>query len=105
MLETTESLLPKPGSADRALRVITAGLDDDSLDELDRLLHTLGAESVARVEMNQRKISPATYLGAGKLDEIKLEVEKREAEAVIINVELSPNQLRNVEKIIGKPIM
>ena len=105
MLETTESLLPKPGSTNRALRVITAGLDGDSLDELDRLLHTLGAESIARVQMTSRNVNPATYLGAGKIQEIKLEVEKLEAEAVIINVELSPNQLRNVEKEIGKPIL
>ena len=106
MLETTESLLPRPAADSAArLKTITVGFDDDSLDELDRLLHTLGAETIERVTVVSRKISPATYVGAGKIEEVKELAESKGADAVVINVELSPNQLRNVEKIVGKPIM
>jgi GTP-binding protein HflX len=104
MLESSESLLPKvPG--DRRLKVVTAGFDTDSLDELDRLLHTLGVETSGRIEMTIKKINPATYLGKGKIDELKALAEEKAADAIVINVELSPNQLKNVEKELGKPTL
>jgi GTPase len=104
MLESSESLLPKPGPG-RKLKVVTAGYEADALDELDRLLYTLGVLTVGRLSMAQKRINPATYLGKGKLDEIKALAEAESADAVIINVELSPNQLRNVEKELGKPTL
>lgn len=104
MLESTESLLPSapPG---KKLQVICLGFEEPSLDELDRLLHTLGAVPSARVLAQLGKINPATYVGRGKLDEAKLLIDQFGAEAVIVDVELSPNQLRNVEKILGKPVL
>ena len=105
MLETTQSLLPaSPGGNDQ-LRVICVGEDDDSLDELNRLLTTMGVEPVARVMMVSRRINPATYVGKGKLDEVKEVLVRLNADAVILDVELSPNQLRNLEKEVGKPVM
>src|SRR5690242_771435 len=104
MLESSESLLPTLPS-ERHLQVITAGYDSDSLDELDRLLHTLGVVPVARLLMAVKKISPATYIGKGKIDELKKIAEEKGADAIVINVELSPNQLRNAEKELGKPTL
>jgi GTP-binding protein HflX len=104
MLESSESLLPKTPDG-RQLRVVTAGYDLDSLEELDRLLQTLGVKPDARLLMAHKKISPATYIGKGKIDELKALVESKAADAVVINVELSPNQLRNVEKELGKPTL
>src|SRR5690349_3710466 len=101
MLESSESLLPKPPTRGR-LKVICAGLEADSLDELERLLATLGVDPVGRVLVTSRKVNPATYLGKGKIDEIKALVASKEAEAVIVDVELSPNQLKNLEKGIEK---
>jgi GTPase len=119
MLESTETLLPSPPSASAkkggvrtqsvrsgALRVISIGFDEDSLDELDRLLTTLGVEPVGRVHAQVRRINPATYIGKGKIDEARAALESTGADAVIVDVELSPNQLRNLEKEFEqKPIL
>jgi GTP-binding protein HflX len=104
MLENSESLLPipKPGTQ---MKVLTVGFEKNSLDELDMLLSTLGVKPVGRLEAHVRRISPGTYIGKGKIEEIKLLLEEASAEAVIVDVELSPNQLRNLEKEIGKPVL
>ena len=52
-----------------------------------------------------RRINAATYIGKGKIDEVKDLMIEAKAEAVIVDVELSPNQLRNLEKDIEKPIL
>src|SRR4051794_32661145 len=106
MLESTESLLPnQPASGHGRLNVVMAGFDENSLDELGQLLITLGVDPKIRIHCHAKKINPSTYIGKGKIDEIKLAIEKDEASAVILDVELSPNQLRNLEKEIGKPIL
>ncbi len=104
MLESTESLLPAPKPGEM-LKVLCVGEAEESMDELDRLLQTLGVKPAGRVIMTSRTVSPATYVGSGKLDQIKLEMEKTGAKAVIFDVELSPNQLRNVEKILALPVL
>ena len=104
MLESTESLLPAPKPGE-LLKVLCVGEAEESMDELDRLLQTLGVKPAGRVLMTSRTVSPATYVGRGKLDQIKLEMEKTGAKAVIFDVELSPNQLRNVEKILALPVL
>jgi len=106
MLESTESLLPVSTDPSKPLRVVCVGLDDESLDELDRLLDTLGVQPVARIRMTERNITPATYVGKGKLEEVHAALEIKNAEAVILDTELSPNQLRNIEKALnGKPAL
>lgn len=101
MLENTESLLPILPSGEK-LKVVTIGFEEESLDELQRLLTTLGVETAERIQTVNRKVSPATFIGKGKLEEVKERVMSLGAQAVILDVELSPNQLRNIEKIIGK---
>lgn len=81
------------------------GFDDISLDELERLLTTLGVEPVGRVIATSRKINPATYIGAGKIDEVKNAMATLNAEGAIMDVELSPNQLRNLEAALGFPTL
>jgi GTP-binding protein HflX len=105
MLETTETLLPNLVPGKKKLNVICVGMDTDSLDELDRLLTTLGVNPSGRIIANTRRISPATYIGAGKVEEVRSMMIECGAEAVIFDVELSPNQLRNLEKIIQNPIL
>ena len=108
MLETTETLLPglSPGKAGaKQMPVLSVGVDKDSLEELERLLCTLGVTPVGRVMVTSRNVNPATYIGKGKIEEVKESIAKLGAESVILDVELSPNQLRNLEKEIGKPIL
>ena len=104
MIESSASLLPRsePG---KLLRVLCIGFDEDSLEEMDRLLVTLGVEPAGRVLVHLRKIHPATYLGQGKLEESKLQIEELLVDSVVVDTELSPNQLRNIEKILGKPVI
>lgn len=106
MLENSESLLPlpKPG---QVIKAVMVGLEEESLDEMEQLLTTLGLKPAGRVLATSalKKVNAATYIGAGKLEEAKLEIERLGAEALIVDVELSPNQLRNIEKIVGKPVL
>lgn len=104
MLETTESLLPIL-TQDKNPSVICVGYDEHSLDELDQLLSTLGVTPVRRVMVSSRRISPATYVGKGKVEEVKAVLTEVGAQAVIFDVELSPNQLRNIEKELAVPLL
>ena len=72
---------------------------ESSLDELEELSKTAGAEVVARVVQNKDKPDPATYLGSGRLLEIKNYCEANEIDLMIFDSELSPSQQRNIEKI------
>ncbi len=104
MLENTDSLLPGLSKEGHS-RVVCVGLEDDSLNELDRLLTTLGVEPVDRIKVASRRINPATYIGKGKIEEIQQAVTTHSAQAVIFDVELSPNQLRNLEKELKLAIL
>ena len=104
MLESSESLLPKT-SSHKKLNVLSVGFDEGSLDELERLLTTLGVNVVERMTITHRNVNPATYISKGKIDQILALATEKSADAVIVDVELSPNQLRNLEKILVKPIL
>ncbi len=105
MLEATESLLPLSPEG-RPLRCLCVGEEPESLRELERLLTTLGAQYADPFLVSIRRIHPGTYIGQGKLEEIKTLLDMGRAEAVIFDFELSPNQLRNIEKFLGgKPTL
>lgn len=77
----------------------------NSLDELEELVHTAGAESVGRLIQNRERIHAVTYLGKGKLEELKDMLLYTEADGVICDDELSPAQLRNLEKVLETKIV
>lgn len=106
MLEANESLLPRSSreSGRDWLEVICIGTEDHPLDELGRLLDTLGAKVAGSVIASTRKINPATYITRGKLEDAKRLLDATGADGVIVDVELSPNQLRNMEEFMGKPV-
>ena len=72
-----------------------------SLDELSSLADTLGIECVYSFYQNREKPDSKTYIGKGKLEEIKFYLLTNEVDMVIFNDELSPTQLRNVNEILG----
>lgn len=74
------------------------------LDELEKLSLTLGYETVDRVIVKLRDISPSTFIGRGKAEEIKELALRTGADEVIFDDDLSPRQLKNLEGIIGKEI-
>lgn len=71
---------------------------NDYLDELEFLAHTAGAESVKRFTQKLDKPNSRTYIGSGKLEEIKYFIKDNEINLVLFDDELTPSQLRNLEK-------
>ncbi len=78
---------------------------EQSLDELAELAATAGAQVAGRVIQNREAIHPGTYLGKGKLEEIRELVWQTGATGVICDDELSPAQLRNMEDILQIKVM
>jgi GTP-binding protein HflX len=78
---------------------------DEHLDELERLADTAGAEVVGRLTQQLDRPHPGTYLGSGKIDELRDLVAAREATLIIFDDELSPAQGRNVEQLTNTRVM
>ena len=76
-----------------------------SLDELEELAATAGAVTVGRVVQNLDQIHPTTYVGKGKLEEIKDLLWETEATGIICDDELSPIQLGNMEDALNTKVM
>ncbi len=72
---------------------------EDSLDELERLAATAGVQAVGRDWQNLERIHPATYIGSGKVQEIVAASNELGADLIIFDDELSPAQLRNLERL------
>ncbi|MDZ4701426.1 MAG: GTPase HflX [Rhodothermales bacterium] len=71
---------------------------DDSLDELELLADTAGARVTDRIVQVAQRIHASTYIGSGKVEELAALVAERESDLVIFDDDLSPKQLRNIEK-------
>ncbi len=71
------------------------------LDELAFLAETAGIEAVKRFTQRLDKPVPGTFIGSGKIEEVKQYVEEHGIELVIFDDELSPAQLRNIDKIFN----
>lgn len=89
------------------IAVRTSDEDDTEacLDELEELVKTAGAVTVARVIQNRDRVHPGTYLGKGKLDEVKECIWEQNATGVVCDDELSPAQLRNLEEALDTKVM
>lgn len=74
---------------------------DESLDELQRLCESAGARVVGRTFQRRAKPDVRTYVGSGKVEEIKQAVWDLCADIVIFDDPLSPNQQRNLERELG----
>ena len=70
---------------------------EESLSELEELLDTAGGETVGRVIQNLESINKATYIGKGKVEEIKFLSEELGADGIVCDDELSPAQLSNLK--------
>ncbi len=77
----------------------------DSLNELEELAKTAGAETVMKVIQNRESAHPGTYIGKGKIEEVKELLYKLEATGVVCDDELSPAQLKNLEDALEAKVM
>jgi GTP-binding protein HflX len=78
---------------------------DEHLEELARLADTAGAVVVGELTQKLDRPDPATYLGKGKIDELKALVDAQQATLVIFDDQLTPAQGRNVEEVTGRRVM
>lgn len=76
-----------------------------SLDELEELIKTAGAEVVGRLIQNREKLESGTYLGTGKLEELRDMVLSLDATGVCCDDELSPVQMKNIEIALETKVM
>lgn len=83
----------------------TEEIVEASLDELSELANTAGAEVLAKIYQKRAKIDSRYYIGAGKLEEIKVLAEQAGANCLICDDELSPAQLRNIEEFTQMKIV
>lgn len=74
---------------------------DEYLDELAFLAETAGIRTVKRYSQRLDKPLPGTFIGTGKIAEIQQWVEEYEIELVIFDDELSPSQLRNIDRLFN----
>lgn len=93
-------------------RVILVGVSDgkddrilESLNELEELVSTAGAVSVGKLIQNREKLHPGTYIGKGKMEELKEYISTLEATGIVCDDELSPAQLKNLEEALNIKVM
>lgn len=76
-----------------------------SLAELSELVKTAGGVTVGEVIQNREARHPGTYIGKGKIEEVREEIARTEADAVVTDDELSPAQMKNLEDALGIKVM
>src|SRR5579872_815636 len=91
------SLKNAPKSGRGAISIIAR----DSMAELEELAHSAGAEVASTMLQVRDRIDPATLVGRGKLEETRTEARVHKAPLVIVDHDLTPVQLRNMEKGTG----
>jgi GTP-binding protein HflX len=79
--------------------------DADHLAELRELLRTAGVAVVAEMVQRREHVHPNSYLGPGKIDELKSQLAAADANLVACDDELSPRQERNLEEALGLPVI
>ena len=89
--------------------IVTKHQDEDKLneflDELEFLTYTAGGEVVKRFTQKMEMPNSKTFIGTGKMEEVRQYVEEHEIGTVVFDDELSPAQLRNIERILKAKII
>lgn len=105
--------LKSTGPRERRERAILVGVllpdgvfnPDDPLDEIRGLAESAGLTVVGGLLQKRRDLDIATYIGSGKVEELKELVEAHEADLVVFDNDLGPSQTRNLEKALGVKVI
>lgn len=87
---------------------VASGENDDtvqSLEELEELAATAGAVTVGKIIQNRESIHPGTYIGKGKIDEVRALAFETDATGVVCDDELTPAQLKNLEDALQMKVL
>ena len=98
----------RPGGRARQRAYLIAALPDgepEELTELRELLRTAGVAAVGELVQRREHPHPNAYLGPGKVEELKAELARSDANLVACDDELSPRQERNLERALGLPVI
>ena len=97
---------------DKIEKVILVGVwldngedEERLLDELEELVKTAGGVVVGRVIQSREQFHPTTYVGKGKLDEIRVLIDELDATGIVCDDELSPAQLKNLEDELNTKVL
>ena len=96
-------MFERPQSGDRALLVrlgVGSPATEEELSEFQSLAHSAGAQILSLIGGNRRTPDPRLYIGSGKAEEIRNQVELLKADVVIFDHALSPSQERNLEALL-----
>lgn len=87
------------------LKNIIEDTTEESIKELEELVKTAGGEVVCQVIQNKSELESGTYMGEGKLEEIKMAIDELLVDCVVFDDELSPVQLRNISELLGVKVL
>ncbi len=85
--------------------VIETNLEEERLDETIALIEAADGIVKGVVTQNVKVVTPATYIGKGKVEEVKQAVEETGAEEVVFDGELTPSQTLNISDVVGVPVI
>jgi GTPase len=95
----------RPGRAKQRAFCIAVAPEDENLAELRELLRTAGVAAVGQAVQHRDGPHPNTYLGRGKLEELRRMLAETDANLIACDDELTPRQERNLEEALGLPVI
>ncbi len=105
MIEVPKKIIERAILVALNTKELNKDLVEEHLDELEELAITAGAETILKVIQDRFSTDPAFYIGKGKAEEIAELVELNDIQLVIFDDDLSPVQVRNLEKLLDRKIV
>jgi len=105
MIEITQRNIERALLVALNTKDIDSEIVEEHLSELQELASTAGAETIMKIVQSKYSPDPAFYIGKGKAEELAVIVENSQIDSVIFDDDLSPTQVRNLERILNRKII
>jgi GTP-binding protein HflX len=105
MIEITQRNIERALLVALNTKDIDSEIVEEHLSELQELASTAGAETIMKIVQSKYSPDPAFYIGKGKAEELAVIVENSQIDLVIFDDDLSPTQVRNLERILNRKII